>query len=153
MVKATPTPRESPHVGTTLASSLPISYPLHHAQRGTMASYRLAAVLGSRPLFHPASPHLTPEGGAQGSDPHLELVFSAITNATLNSGTVKDKLPLHSRNTAMPIVKGMEDKRLLATEVLCVRCVFVHEHTVSANAYELKAVEMTPDSFLPCQYH
>lgn len=85
VVKVTLPPRESPHVGSTLAPSLPISYPLHHAQRGTMASYRLAAVFGSRPLLHPVCPHLTPEGGAQGSDPCLELPFSAFTNTTLNS--------------------------------------------------------------------
>lgn len=103
VVKATLPPRKSPHVGTTLAPSLPISYPLHHAQRGTMASYRLAAVFGSRPLLHPAFLHLTPEGGTQGSDPHLELVFSAIANATLNSGAVKDRLLLHSSNAAKPL--------------------------------------------------
>ena len=44
VVKATRPPQESPYVGTTLAPPLPVSYPLHHAQRGTMASYRLAAV-------------------------------------------------------------------------------------------------------------
>lgn len=51
VVKAMLPPQESPHVGTTLAPSLLISYPLHHAQRGTMASYRLAAVLGAAPSF------------------------------------------------------------------------------------------------------
>lgn len=52
VVKATLPPRESPDVGTTLAPSLPLSYPLHHAQRGTMASYRLAAVFwGAVPSF------------------------------------------------------------------------------------------------------
>lgn len=80
VVKATLSPQESPYVGTTLAPSMPISYLLHHAQRGTVASYRLAAVFGSRPLLNPASPHLTPEGGAKRSDSHVELLFSAIIN-------------------------------------------------------------------------
>lgn len=123
VVKATLPPRESPHVGATLAPSLPISYPLHHAQRGTMASYRLAAVFGSRPLLHPVSPHLTPEGGAQGSDPHLELVFSAITNVTLNGGAVKDKLLLHRRDTAVPIAKGHGGQKIACLgEFVCMLC-------------------------------
>ena len=72
-----------------------------------MASYRLAAVYGRRPLLNPAFPHLIPEGEAKGPDPHAELLFSAITNARfthlqakLNSREVKDKLLLHSRNIA-----------------------------------------------------
>lgn len=93
---------------------------------------------GSWPLLHPASPHLTPEGGTQGSDPHLELVFSSIANATLNSGAIKDKLLLHNTNTAMPKVKGMEDKSLLASKSLRVSLVCMHKYTVSANAYDLK---------------
>lgn len=134
MVKATLPPPESPHVGTTLAPSLPlISYPLHHTQRGIAASYRLAAVFGSRPHLHPASPHHTPEGGAQGSDLCLELVFCAITVATLNNGGVKDRLLLPERNTAILKGKGKEDKRLLACGSLCVNCLCVHEHTVSSN--------------------
>lgn len=80
MVKATLPPRESPYVGTTLAPSLAITYPLPHAQRGTVASYRLAAVFGSRHLLNPASPHLTPERGAMGSDSRAELLFSATRN-------------------------------------------------------------------------
>ncbi|CAB1452977.1 unnamed protein product, partial [Pleuronectes platessa] len=80
VVRATLPPRESPDVDTTLAPSLPLSYPLHHAQRGSAASYRLAAVFGSRHFLNPASPHLAPEGGAMGSDSHVELLFSAITN-------------------------------------------------------------------------
>ena len=73
VVTATLPPPEAPRVGTTLAPSLPISYPLHHAQRGTVASYRLPAVFGSRPLLHPAFPHLTSEGETQEAVLHIEL--------------------------------------------------------------------------------
>lgn len=66
MVKATLPPQASPRAGTTLAPSLPVPSTLHHAQRGTAASYSLPAVLGSCPLLNPASPDLTPEGGARG---------------------------------------------------------------------------------------
>lgn len=90
---ATLHPRESPHVGPTLPPLCQSPTRFTTPRGGTLASYRLAAVFGSRPLLHPASPHLTPEGGTQGSDPHLELVFSAITNATLNSGAVRGQAP------------------------------------------------------------
>lgn len=75
-----------------------------------MASYRLAAVFGSRPLLHPASVHLTPEAEAHGSDPILNLSSVPPTNITLNSSAVKDTLLLHNRTTEIAAVKGMEDK-------------------------------------------
>lgn len=62
--------RESPHVATTLVPPLSILCPRHHAQRGTVASYRLAAVFGTWPILHPASLCTTPgRGGALGPDP------------------------------------------------------------------------------------
>lgn len=52
---------ESPRVATTLVPPLSIPCLRHHAQRGTMASYRLAAVFGTWPILHPASLRITPE--------------------------------------------------------------------------------------------
>lgn len=70
---------ESPHVATTLVPPLSIPCPRHYAQRGTMASYRLAAVFGTWPILHPASLRITPEGhGGQTPSP-------TFLNGTLNT--------------------------------------------------------------------
>lgn len=58
--------RESPHVATTLVPPLSIPCLRHHTQRGTVASYRLAAVFGTWPILHPASLCTTPGGGVGG---------------------------------------------------------------------------------------
>lgn len=61
--------RESPHVATTLVPPLSIPCPRHHAQRGTVASYRLAAVFGTWPILHPAFLCITPGGGHEAQTP------------------------------------------------------------------------------------
>jgi len=111
---------KSPHVGPTLALSLPISCLLHDAQRGTVASNRLAAVFGSRPVLNPASSHLTPEGVEQGSNSHVELLL--IAQLTCCQGTSSSDAAIGHTSSAQKKHYDVQSKGHEGQN-LCMHCI------------------------------